>query len=379
MRIVYLPAVSRSGLTVGRSIKHASGAALVRAKTPLTRCDIASLGRCGIQYLYVMDDANPDARPTEVIPPYLRDQAVLQILAVHQSAARAARSGDEDFDSIPVLKVARDLVGITRSCPRLMHDLLSIHPLDEFTAWHSVGSALLAVMTGMACGLGADEITALAMAMLVHDVGMAHVPTRIYGKPGPLTAVEREVIQEHPKVSARCAKLAGMPALAVEAIRSHHEAWDGSGYPDGLAGSQISPVAQVAAAVEAYDALTSPRPYAHPVLPSAAAAWLLQERGRLFAPDAVAGLLKHLAVYPAGLTVQLNTYEIAVVIRTTIGSPSRPMVRLLCDERGVVLCEPVEVDLMTCPSRSIVQPLLDHPLSIPAIDADNAPPTRLAA
>ena len=102
----------------------------------------------------------------------------------------------------------------------------------------------------------------LRWAALLHDVGKLHTPTRVLNKPGPLTDEEWQALHRHPEDGARmAAPLRGWLGPWAHAIEQHHERWDGSGYPKGLAGSQISLGARIVAVADAYEVMTSPRPY----------------------------------------------------------------------------------------------------------------------
>ena len=126
---------------------------------------------------------------------------------------------------------------------------------------------------------------------LLHDAGKVGVPERILGKPGPLTAAEWRVMRTHPLIGYQM--VAGIPFLksAAEIVRNHHEMFDGSGYPAGLKGEAIILPARVFAVVDAFDAMTSDRPYRAAMPLDAAAAELAKMAGTQFDPDVVRGFL----------------------------------------------------------------------------------------
>ncbi len=132
----------------------------------------------------------------------------------------------------------------------------------------------------------------LSHAAVLHDVGKLHVPDEILLKPGPLTPEERRVMQEHTLAGERI--LAGRDgfALARRIARSHHENWDGTGYPDGLAGAAIPPEARIVHLVDVFDALESVRPY-KPAWPRARALdFVRAQSGRMFDPQLVETFLE---------------------------------------------------------------------------------------
>ena len=115
-----------------------------------------------------------------------------------------------------------------------------------------------------ACQL--DEIEALRAAALLHDIGKLAVPEHIINKPGRLTPEEFEKMKVHPLVGAEILDRVAFPYPVAPIVRSHHERWDGSGYPAGLAGEEIPVGARILAAVDCLDALASDRQY-RPAIP----------------------------------------------------------------------------------------------------------------
>jgi putative nucleotidyltransferase with HDIG domain len=133
---------------------------------------------------------------------------------------------------------------------------------DHETAGHSFRVALYAVALAKAMGIRGDELKALEWGALLHDVGKMVVPDEILRKSGPLTEEEWLIMKQHPGWGYEMlAEVRFLQPAAIDVVYSHHERWDGQGYPRGLAGEQIPLVARIFAVVDAYDALTSDRPY----------------------------------------------------------------------------------------------------------------------
>jgi len=121
--------------------------------------------------------------------------------------------------------------------------------------------ASYAELLGRAVGLSGRSLREMRFGMLLHDVGKIGVPDTILGKTGALTAEEYDQVKRHPGVGFDiCQPLVDNP-MVLHAIRHHHERWDGAGYPDGLSGEAIPLVARITTVVDAYDAMTSDRPY----------------------------------------------------------------------------------------------------------------------
>jgi putative two-component system response regulator len=127
----------------------------------------------------------------------------------------------------------------------------------------------------------------MGYSAILHDVGKIHIPDQVLGKPGPLTAPERGVMQEHTVIGERILTQDRFFALAGHIARSHHENWDGSGYPDGLRGPAIPLAARLVHLADVYDALVSVRPYKPAWPEERAAATIIAERGKAMDPEIV--------------------------------------------------------------------------------------------
>ena len=149
-----------------------------------------------------------------------------------------------------------------------------------------------AVELAKALGMIGDELEAIRTAALLRDIGKLAVPEHILAKPGPLTAEELEKVKCHPRAGAEIIGVVPFPYPVAPLIQSHHERWDGTGYPDGLRGTDIPLGARVLAVVDSYDALVSARPYHRAAPPEAAANVLRQEAGHRLDPVAVEAFLR---------------------------------------------------------------------------------------
>ena len=161
---------------------------------------------------------------------------------------------------------------------------------DPYTAEHSDRIVAIACTVGRALEAARPELAELRLAAPLHDVGKIRVPDSILAKPGPLTTRERAVINHHPEWGAEL--LACVPGLEVVAgiVRFHHERWDGAGYPNGLSGERIPLASRIIAACDAYQAMTSDRPYRRAMSAEQAICELRANAGSQFDPRVVAEL-----------------------------------------------------------------------------------------
>ena len=165
---------------------------------------------------------------------------------------------------------------------------LAIEAKDETTGEHLQRVRVYAMELAKELGLSADEKEALQAASVLHDIGKLAVPEHIISKPGKLTPEEFEKMKIHPIVGAEILEQVDFPYPVVPIVRAHHEKWDGSGYPLGLAGEQIPIGARILSAVDCLDALASDRQYRKALPLDDAMAKVASEAGTSFDPNIVA-------------------------------------------------------------------------------------------
>jgi putative nucleotidyltransferase with HDIG domain len=175
---------------------------------------------------------------------------------------------------------------------RRLGDLADRLELKEgYASEHTAAVSRLAVAIAAELGLGAEQRRRVALGALLHDVGKLSVPDRILTKPGPLNELEWAAMRRHAAFGERLlVHILDLPdVLAV--VRSHHERWDGRGYPDGKQGEEIPLAARIVAVADAFQAMIEPRPYRPPRARERAVDELVAESGRQFDPECVEALL----------------------------------------------------------------------------------------
>jgi putative two-component system response regulator len=168
---------------------------------------------------------------------------------------------------------------------------------DDDTGVHIVRIGYLAWALALRLGRGSDWAALLRKAAPMHDVGKIGIPDDVLKKPGAFTPQEREVMNRHPEMGAEILGRSRIPLfqLAAEVALSHHERWDGAGYPKRLAGEAIPLSGRIVAVVDFFDALTMDRCYRPAFSDERAVEMLRAERGRAFDPRVVDAFLDHLA------------------------------------------------------------------------------------
>ncbi|HXD64953.1 MAG TPA: HD domain-containing phosphohydrolase [Solirubrobacteraceae bacterium] len=163
----------------------------------------------------------------------------------------------------------------------------AVEARDAYTGKHAERVAAYGIEIARAAGVPRPDAPELEFGFLLHDIGKVAVPDSILYKPGPLTAEERALMARHPAIGAEIVGQIEFLTEAAEIVRSHHERWDGMGYPDGLSGENIPRSARVFAVADVLDALTTDRPYRAGFPLRQARAMIMDESGTHFDPTVI--------------------------------------------------------------------------------------------
>ncbi|RDU36678.1 phosphohydrolase [Neobacillus piezotolerans] len=192
-------------------------------------------------------------------------------------------------ESLRSLFITDPFERITNSIPSSIRALVTAtEEKDSYTAGHTFRVTLYALKLAEEMGLRPEELRIILQGSLLHDVGKIGIPDHILNKPGKLTQEERMLIEEHPITGFNMCKGLGFLKEELSIIRSHHEKWDGTGYPDRLFGENIPLYARIVAVADVYDALTSERSYRKAWTHGKAMEFLKENIGTHFDPACVA-------------------------------------------------------------------------------------------
>ena len=262
---------------------------------------------------------------------------------IHDEALVLAKGVFEDIGtgspvSSPVAKkIVTDLLAsITRS-PEANLLLIQMRRFQKDLFAHAVNICALSLVVGTLDGFG-NEISALGLGALLHDVGNIRLPGNLLRKKYTYTESERRLWERHPELGVTLLKQSeNIPELTNRIVIEHHERIDGSGYPFRLAGTQISPFSQIVAITDAYDAMLTGRNQA-PLQPVEVLRQLyLQGNAGAFDSELIERVIHCLGVYPIGSLVELNTGERGIVIAINRADALRPDVRIISSRQGLDL------------------------------------------
>jgi len=217
---------------------------------------------------------------------------------------------------------------------------------SDYVYNHALGSSIWAASMGRKLGLPKHVLVSVASGAMLLDVGKINISDRLLNKTGPLTAEERILMQSHVDKGLEVLKnSSGVDKIAMDMVQTHHERYNGKGYPNGLKEEQIPVYGRIAGIVDSYDALINSTPYRQAIAPSEAIKLLYNVRNVDFQKELVEIFIQALGVYPAGSLVELTTGAVGVVVGEHRHRRLRPKLILLLDENKRPLDTKVEVDL----------------------------------
>lgn len=247
---------------------------------------------------------------------------------------------------------------------------------DSYAYGHAINCCVLAAAFGRHLGLPEDLLVDLASGGLLLDVGKTQLPHALLADPGPLDEAAMAQVRTHVELGQAILADSDEPhaATVVQMLRTHHERWDGSGYPDGLKTRAIPLAGRMAAIIDSFDAMTSLRAHAPAQARHEALQELYRNRGRLYHGELVEQFTGCLGVYPTGSLVELSTGEVAVVMTQNPSRRLRPLVMLLTDADKVPREVFSPLDLMLQPEGEPVwkQVNIVRPLPVGAHGLDPA-------
>lgn len=298
------------------------------------------LSRQGVTNIQISTAALPVESRLAKDPADIYEEALLLV----EEALKAVQSGLQ----IPVPEIRSVVADSLRS---LIDDdsallaLAGIRSYDRYLSEHSVNVCILSMVIGKDLGLDPASSLELGISSLLHDVGKVFVPADIVRKPGRLSEDEWQQIYRHPAEGARAlAGLPDLPALAATVALEHHANCDGTGYPPLPRNHTPHLLSRLVAIVDAYDALTTDRPYRERWTGQQAIAWMLYDGRNRFDRQLMARFAARARLYPIGSLVRLKMGAYGVVVGGSHLHPQKPMIRIVTGGSPTSL-EPETVDL----------------------------------
>jgi len=250
------------------------------------------------------------------------------------------------FGVKPLQDVVSSLLDNLFRDPAAVLGLTAIKGHDDYTLNHSINVCILALSLGASLGLDSGSLRSLGLSALLYDLGKVRIPGDILNKQGPLTTDEWHIVKSHAEEGADLLKrIQLVDEMPMVVAFEHHQRHDLQGYPTPPAGQEQHLFSKVVALCDAYDAMTTRRPFRREIRPDKALAVLMQGRGKAYDPNLTKALVAMLGIYPMGAVVVLDDGTSAVVFRVNNDDLLHPRVKVLADASGRWYEEPEVLDL----------------------------------
>ncbi|WP_035480674.1 HD-GYP domain-containing protein [Aliagarivorans marinus] len=262
----------------------------------------------------------------------------------------------EPIDIRPMEKAAGALIDSLDNNSDALLCLAKIRAKDRYLMEHSLNVGMLLAYFGRSLGMDKQVQRQLLIGGMLHDIGKIMTPDEVLHKAGRLDDAELTIMREHVVHSKEIlSKQRGFSEIMIEVASNHHERLDGSGYPLGLKGNQLSVYSRMALIVDCYDALTADRVYKSGMTPTEAFRTLLGGAGTQCDKVLLEKFIRCIGVYPVGTMVKLKSDHLAVVIQRNEMKPLRPKVKQVFDLATDAQCPFKLIDLNGSEEEEILQ------------------------
>ncbi len=349
---------AKSGMKLASSVFTDDGKVLLGAGVQLTDRLILGLIRSGTDSIYIEDARTDDIVVKDLIQPETRTKTIETIKKtvrqITNSNTIARRISVKDM-GLHFQEAFHSILEDLMNNEEIVLHLTNLTAQSGAMYHHAVNVAVLSTAVGMSIGYNRKQLTELGIGALLHDIGKIALPPELTAKTTRWTAEEQEIAKQHAMNGFDILrKQHDISLLSAHVALQHHERLNGSGYPQGLKGQQIHEYAQIVGICDVYDSLTTPRPWRRRYLPQDALEYLMGSGGYLFDHSLINAFRQHIAIFPLGTGVVLNTGESGVVCKVDANYCHRPVVRVLKDGRGNDLRFSYEIDLKSELRTSII-------------------------
>lgn len=273
------------GMIIGKTIYAPNGTVLIREKATLTAPILSKLKELGLPAAYIF--TSPDCKAPEDLVSETTRMDLVRSLSKMDSQVRAG----QNLNIISSKQSLYTMIDEIVTNPKSLLGMTDIRLHGDYIYGHSVNVCSIAVKIGLLLGYNQLKLAELGIGALFHDIGMTKIPLQILDKTGNLTNDELKQIQTHPETGFGMLKENQVISMvSAHVAYQHHERYDGSGYPRGIAGEAIHEFARITAVADVYDSMTTEKIYRHAKSVAETLQFIQSNSGIQFDPNVVDAL-----------------------------------------------------------------------------------------
>ena len=264
--------------------------------------------------------------------------------ALQAKALKDIEAG-QNINIAPFKKLASSFIDSIFRNQDALACLTQLRQKDAYLLEHSINVSILMSIFAKHLNIEKDIIQQLTTGALLHDIGKIKIPDEILNKPGRFTTTEFEVMKKHARYSKEILEESGLTGIAVDIAGMHHERLDGTGYPYGKKGDEISKYVRMASIVDVYDALTAERIYKVGMEPIKAFKILRDSCPDGFDASLLTKFIQCIGIHPVGTLVKLSSQRVGLVIKSNPTMPLKPVVKTFYNAKHSRYTQIQDIDL----------------------------------
>ncbi len=320
------------GMILAQEVTGPQGVHLIPENTALIEEHLTKLKQWNIDYVFIKVESEDERIEKEEI----KTRQIFQ--KAYSNAVTCLQNIKQNISSEKAIKIeeieapVKDMMAKVNENRDVLMQLTRLNMMENHLFSHSINVCVYALVVGKYLNLAGEQLLELGTTALLHDIGMVKIEESLWNNNRPVSDNSWQHIKKHPHFGAEILEQSGgYSRKIIEGIKHHHERINGSGYPLGLKGDEISFYGGIVGLVNVFESLTAYRKYREPVIPNEAMKIILAKGRNHFAPEFLRALVAHIAIYPIGSLVMLNTGEIAQVTGVNPEHPFRPKLKVLFD------------------------------------------------
>ncbi len=323
------------GMCLGKNIYNEMGKLILSKNKIFTENIISLFKKQGYQGVYIQDKISEDIEIEEIVSLEIRNKSKN---AIRDLFLTDQKDSEEIYKNIDLC--IKDIIKSILNNKEVVVNMVDLKTYDDYTYSHSVNVGILSGVIGAALDFSESFLNHLITAAMLHDIGKKFLSIDLLNKREKITEEEYDTLKKHSELGYNFIKdNRNLSAHVKSGILQHHERYDGRGYPLARKEKDIPLISRIIGVADAYDAITSSRPYHKAYPPGEGMEYVMGNSGLHFDPKVVDIFTQKVAIYPVGTEVLLSNGEKALIVKNYEKFCSRPIVKMLSNGQVLDLKE----------------------------------------